>query len=142
MYTSNAYIKSGIKSYPALFAISNFKNEYTVVLLLIIISRYLYKFISLKLRISAGTANIIEKIKSDTALRSETSKLYQEGNYYYYEDDILGIQDFRRWLRSYGSAITVLEPQSLINEITESVQKTLSYYKKINFTIHQKPNIQ
>lgn len=88
--------------------------------------------IHVKLRILAGTANIIEKIKSDTALRNETSKLYQEGDYYYYEDDILGIQDFRRWLRSYGSSITVLEPQSLINEITESALRTLSYYKKLN----------
>ncbi len=85
--------------------------------------------IHIKLRISPGTSNLIEKFKNDTALRYETSKLYQEGDYYYYEDDILGIHDFRRWLRSYGSSITVLEPQSLINEITKGVRKTLSYYQ-------------
>ena len=59
-------------------------------------------------------------------------KLYKDGNYYYYEDDILGMPDFRRWLRSYGSSITVLEPQTLIDEIIESTRKTLSYYNKLN----------
>ena len=85
-----------------------------------------------KLRIKADTANIIEKIKNDTALRTETGKLYKDGNYYYYEDDILGMPDFRRWLRSYGSSITVLEPQTFIDEIIESTRKTLSYYNKLN----------
>ncbi len=85
----------------------------------------------IKLRIKAGTTNIIEKIKSDTVFRIETGKLYKDDEYYYYEDDILGMPDFRRWLRSYGSSITVLEPQKLIDEITESTNKTLSYYEKL-----------
>lgn len=85
----------------------------------------------IKLRIKAGTTNIIEKIKSDTALRIETGKLYKNNEYYYYEDDILGMPDFRRWLRSYGSSITILEPQTLIDEITENTSKTLSYYDKL-----------
>ena len=76
--------------------------------------------------------NIIEKIKSDTALRSGIGKLYKKGAYYYYEDDILGMPDFRRWLRSYGSSITVLEPQTLINEIVENTTKTLTYYDKLS----------
>ena len=85
----------------------------------------------IKLRIKAGTTNIIEKIKSDTVLRIKTGKLYKDDEYYYYEDDILGMPDFRRWLRSYGSSITVLEPQTLIEEITENTNKTLSYYNKL-----------
>ncbi len=89
------------------------------------------KPIHVKLQISAGTTNIIRKIQNDTILRAETRHLYQDGEYYYYEDDILGIPDFRRWLRSYGSSITVLEPQSLIDEVTNSATTTLSYYKKI-----------
>lgn len=87
--------------------------------------------VHVKLQIKANTSNIIEKIKSDTALRSGTGKLYKKGDYYYYEDDILGIQDFRKWLRSYGSSITVLEPQSIIEEIIEGSKKTLSYYDKL-----------
>ena len=88
--------------------------------------------VHVKLRISTGTTNILTKIKNDTSLRAETCKLYQKDNYYYYEDDILGIQDFRRWLRSYGSSITVIEPQSLINEIIEGANKTLSYYELLS----------
>lgn len=86
----------------------------------------------IKLRIKAGTTNIIEKIKNDTALRIETGKLYKDNEYYYYEDDILGMPDFRRWLRSYGSSITVLEPQTLIKEIVENTTKTLTYYDKLS----------
>ena len=85
----------------------------------------------IKLQIKANTTNIIEKIKNDTALRIGTGKLYKDNEYYYYEDDILGIPDFRRWLRSYGSSITVLEPQTLIDKITENASKTLSYYNKL-----------
>lgn len=88
--------------------------------------------VHVKLQISADTTNIITKIKNDTVLRSSTSKLYQNGKYYYYEDDILGMQDFRRWLRSYGSSITVIEPQTLINEILYGTNKTLSFYNELN----------
>ena len=88
--------------------------------------------VHVKIRISNETSNILEKIKRDTALRSQTSALYQEGKYYFYEDDILGIQDFRRWLRSYGASITVIEPPELIQDIVGSAQKALSYYKILN----------
>ncbi len=93
--------------------------------------------VHVKLRISAETSNIIEKIRNDTALRRQTCKLYYDGNDYYYEDDILGMPDFRRWLRSYGSSITVLEPQSLINEVIDSARKTLSYYENLNTITEQ-----
>lgn len=87
--------------------------------------------VHIKLRISAETSNIIEKIKNDTILRSETCKLYHDDNFYYYEDDILGIQDFRKWLRGYGSSITVLEPQFLIEEMIQSAKNTLMYYGEL-----------
>ena len=82
----------------------------------------------IKLRISAETTNIIQKIKRDIALRT-TAKLYKDGDFYYYEDDILGIPDFRRWMRSYGASITILEPQTLIKEITDNTKKTMHYYE-------------
>ena len=90
--------------------------------------------VHVKLQISAGTSNILEKIKNDTALRKATGKFYMLDNNYYYEDDILGIPDFRRWLRSYGSSIKIIEPQSLIDEITEGAKKTLSFYKALGNT--------
>jgi len=87
--------------------------------------------IHVKLRISKNTTNIIEKIKNDTRLRQKTSHLYEDENFYYYEDDIIGVQDFRRWLRNYGSSITVLEPQSIIHEIVTGAKNTLDYYDKL-----------
>ncbi|MFV0362842.1 MAG: WYL domain-containing protein, partial [Suipraeoptans sp.] len=88
--------------------------------------------IHVKLRIANETSNILEKIKQDTALRFQTSSLYQDGEFYYYEDDILGMQDFRRWLRSYGASIAVLEPNELIEEIVSSANLALAYYKLLN----------
>lgn len=89
------------------------------------------KPVHVKLRIANETSNIIEKIKKDTALRAQTCSLYQDeqdSHFFYYEDDILGIQDFRRWMRSYGSSITVLEPQELIDEIVSGAERTLEFY--------------
>ena len=85
--------------------------------------------VHVKIRISNETSNILEKIKRDTALRSKTCILYPEGDYYFYEDDILGIQDFRRWLRSYGSSLTIIQPQELIDDIVNGAQTALNYYR-------------
>lgn len=88
------------------------------------------KPIHVKLRISPETSNIISKIKHDTSLRSETSKLYQEGNYYYYEDDVIGINELQRWIRGYGSSIIVIEPLSLRNTILSRAHETLDLYNQ------------
>lgn len=82
-----------------------------------------------KLRIAPETKNIVTKIKSDTALRTETNKFYQDGNFYYYEDDIIGLDEFQRWVRSYGSSIVVIEPESLRNKILERAKQTLDLYE-------------
>lgn len=91
--------------------------------------------IHVKLRIANETKNIIQKIEHDTRLRKRTRKLYQDGEYLYYEDDVLGLQDFRRWVRSYGSSITVIEPQTLIEDIVAGAEKTLSYYESLNSSL-------
>ncbi len=87
------------------------------------------KPIHVKIRIRNETLNLINKLKKDTLLRAETSILYIKDGSWYYEDDILGINDFRRWLRGYGSSLVVLEPKSLIKEITSGYHKTLEYYE-------------
>ncbi|MBQ7265680.1 MAG: WYL domain-containing protein [Firmicutes bacterium] len=83
-----------------------------------------------KLKIYNETSNIISKIKQDTALRSKTCKLYEENGDYYYEDDIIDINQFQRWLRSYGSSITVIEPENLRNVIIEKAKEALELYEK------------
>ena len=86
------------------------------------------KPIHVKIRVRNETRNLINKLKKDVILRAETSKLYIKDGSWYYEDDILGINDFRRWLRGYGSSLVVLEPKSLIKQITSGYHKTLEYY--------------
>ena len=86
------------------------------------------KPVHVKLQLKNVTRNLLNKIKKDTVLRTETAKLYEENGSWYYEDDILGIQDFRRWLRGYGSSLVVLEPASLIDEIIQGYHTTLEYY--------------
>lgn len=85
--------------------------------------------VHVKLRIAPETSNIITKIKYDTALRAETGKLYQDGGFYYYEDDIIGLNEFQRWIRSYGSSIVVIEPESLRNNIVERAQQAINLYE-------------
>lgn len=85
--------------------------------------------VHVKLRIAPETGNIVSKIKRDTALRNATNKFYQDGNFYYYEDDIIGIEEFQRWLRGYGSSIVVIEPASLRDSITQRAQQALVLYE-------------
>lgn len=80
------------------------------------------------IRISPETRNIIKKIKSDIEYRKETSKFYQDGDYYYFEDDVIGINEFQRWVRGYGSSIVVIEPESLRHLIVQRAQQTLDLY--------------
>jgi len=84
--------------------------------------------IHVKLRIAPETRNIISKIKRDTSLRSATNKFYQDGNFYYYEDDIIGIDEFQRWIRSYGSSIVVIEPTTLRDSILDRAEQALNLY--------------
>ena len=80
-----------------------------------------------KVRIQAGTANILNKVRADTHGRVH-AKLYQDGSYYIYEDDIIGLNSFRSWLMSFGSAVKVMEPASLAAEILESSEIRLTNY--------------
>lgn len=85
-----------------------------------------------KVRISNETSNIISKIQRDTRLRKETCIFYQDGDYYYYEDDIVGMDEFQRWVRSYGSSMVVLEPESLRETIVARAKEALANYEKSN----------
>lgn len=88
------------------------------------------KPIYIKLLISDINANIINKIKSDTQHRQAICKFYKKDNYYYYEDKIIGVDEFQRWLRSFGSSIQVIEPIFLKNKIIETANEILKIYKE------------
>ena len=85
--------------------------------------------VHVKLRIAPETTNIVAKIRRDTAFRKETSNFYQEGDFYYYEDDIIGLDEFQRWIRGYGSSIVVMEPQSLRDIIKQRAKQSIDLYE-------------
>lgn len=87
---------------------------------------------SVKLRIIPNTQNIINKIQDETRLR-KYGKLEHQGNEYIYTDIVLGEANFRSWLRSYGSSIIVLEPESLAQKILYSAQKIKECYSSMYF---------
>lgn len=88
------------------------------------------KPIHVKLVVSDSNPNLIQKIKNDIRHREGLCSFYQEDDLYYYEDDIIGMNEFRRWLRSYGSSIQVIEPSYIRKDITDKAYKTLSYYQE------------
>jgi len=84
--------------------------------------------VHVKVQIRPETATIIQKITADTAHRKHMCKLYQKGDFYYYEDDIIGLGEFQRWLRSYGSSVQVIEPIELRDSIIQAARTGLEFY--------------
>ncbi len=82
-----------------------------------------------------NTGNVWEKVRKDLAYRS-CGKLYEgskiilskKTQVLIYEDKVSGINSFRHWLASYGSAAYVLEPISLCSDIIHSLEKQLKNY--------------
>lgn len=81
-----------------------------------------------KVRIEDATRNILQKIRNDTRHRSGICKFYEKDGKYYYEDDIIGMNEFKRWLRSFGSSVQVLEPQYVRDDMIKSAEIALEYY--------------
>lgn len=69
-------------------------------------------------------ANVWNKVRKELAYRSN-GKLYEDGEFLYYEDTVYGISKFRSWLYGYGSSAIVLEPQSLRQHIIDSLKARL-----------------
>ena len=88
-----------------------------------------------KLKITADTPNILNKIRSDTYSRSQ-ALLYQEGNVWIYEDTVIGLSAFRSWIMSFGSSVKVLEPAHLAEEIRQSSVMRLQNYESGNTFVY------
>lgn len=69
-------------------------------------------------------ANVWNKVRRELAYRSN-GKLYEDGEFLYYEDTVYGISKFRSWIYGYGSSAIVLEPQSLRQHIIDSLKARL-----------------
>lgn len=84
--------------------------------------------VEIEILIVHNTSNILSKIQAETKHRKyghmETHELFS-----IYTDTIIGIDNFRSWLRGYGSSVIVIKPKWLATEMIESVQKVLDLYK-------------
>ena len=92
------------------------------------------EIVHVKIKIFKETKNIFEKIKTETNAR-KYGRLYddpEDENVAYYEDDVCGLNAFKKWLRGYGASVLALEPLSLAVEMYESALRRLENYKKIN----------
>lgn len=83
--------------------------------------------VPVKIRIFANTPNIISKIKAETSQR-KYGKLTKDEIGYIYTDTIIGTDNFRSWLRGYGSSVVVMEPQFLADEMKVSARKVIQMY--------------
>lgn len=72
-------------------------------------------------------ANVQHKVKRDLAQRINGTWT-QVGEDLYFEDDVIGIYNFKSWINSYGSSVLVVEPESLRKEIMESARKRVAFY--------------
>lgn len=66
--------------------------------------------------------NVWTKVKKDLEYRTG-KKLYEKDGYLYYEDEVCGINSFKKWIYSFGSSAIVVEPQSLRESIVDSLIK-------------------
>lgn len=73
-------------------------------------------------------ARVQEKVKRDLASRTK-GVWSQKGDALYFEDDVIGINNFRTWINGYGSSVLVVEPAFLREQIVESAKKRVDYYK-------------
>ncbi|MDP4091062.1 MAG: WYL domain-containing protein, partial [Bacillota bacterium] len=71
--------------------------------------------------------NVAYKIRRDLECR-KNKKLTEYEDHIVYEDTVVGINNFKSWLRTYGGAAVVLEPKELREQMIESAKRCLEYY--------------
>lgn len=88
-----------------------------------------------RIRIEAGTRNILQKIKSETSRRryARLTQSETDPDVWYYTDKVIGFHSFRRWVYQYGASMTVLEPRELADSICQSALSRLEFYDKGKF---------
>lgn len=72
--------------------------------------------------------NVIEKVENRMASRPEARLERETESTYLYTDVIAGLDEFRRWLRSFGSSAEALEPLELRSAMRQTAEALLSLY--------------
>jgi predicted DNA-binding transcriptional regulator YafY len=72
--------------------------------------------------------NVVSRMRAETAHRRNRVLREEPDGTWIYEDDIVGFDDFRMWLRSFGASAEVLGPERLRAAMRESALKMLERY--------------
>ena len=72
--------------------------------------------------------NIMDKLRNRFKSRRKCT-LTKIDDYIYYEDEVRGMSDLSKMLRSFGSSMEVLEPEALREQMRFSAQRLLERYK-------------
>jgi len=72
--------------------------------------------------------NVVNRVRAETAHRRNRVLHEERDGTWIYEDDVVGFDDLRMWLRSFGASADVLEPESLRAAMRESALKMLERY--------------
>ena len=73
--------------------------------------------------------NIMDKLRSKFKYRTKYTLTKMDG-YIYYEDEIRGASDLAKLLRSFGSSLEVIEPESLRKRMRDSAARSIERYRR------------
>jgi len=82
--------------------------------------------VHVKLRVY-DEVGVVDRVRKDLGERAK-DHFTKAGDYYIYEDDVIGINKFAGWVRSYGASMIVLEPQELAHRMIASAKERIAYY--------------
>lgn len=75
-------------------------------------------------------AEVFERVYSDLSLRHPQKLLsHIKNGFFYFEDDIFGIDAFDMWIRTYGDNAVIIAPEKLALRRIQSIKEALENYK-------------
>ncbi len=83
--------------------------------------------IHVKLRVY-DEVGVADRVRKDLGERAK-DHFRKDGDYYLYEDDVIGINKFAVWVRGYGASMIVLEPKELAERMIRSARERIRYYE-------------
>lgn len=77
--------------------------------------------------------HVYDSVYADLYYRNPDTILSAVHNgYFFFEDDIYGLDAFDNWIRTYGSKAVILEPKSLAEKRIASLKQNLENYNKFS----------
>lgn len=77
--------------------------------------------------------DVFDSVMDDLVFRNPEKTLSEiSDGYFFFEDDIYGVDAFDAWVRTYGCKAVIIEPKSLAKKRIESLKKTLELYANID----------